>query len=326
MTDKRTRTSRRAFLSATGQGIVASSVVAGFPAIVPSSVFGATAPSNRINVGAIGTGRISRGHDMPGIWKHDGARIMAVCDLDSQARGRGQASHQRSVQQADRQALRWRHGIQQLSRAAGQPRHRRRRHQHARSLACDHRHRRRSGRQGRLSSEAGVAHDCGRAGAQRCRPSFGTHLPDWQPAAVVAAGPVPSRVRARAQRAHRRVEDRGSRAARGSVGPGGAGDARAEESQLRHVAGIDAGRPLHRKPRAPAGGIRPPGLAQVRAVRRRHDHGLGRAPRRYRALGNEYRVHGACRGVGIGGVPEQRTCGTCTATSRPKRSTPTASG
>src|SRR5687767_10516000 len=83
MADQAAKTSRRAFLSATGQGIVASSVVAGFPAIVPSSVLGASAPSNRINVGAIGTGRISRGHDMPGIWKHDGARIMAVCDLDS---------------------------------------------------------------------------------------------------------------------------------------------------------------------------------------------------------------------------------------------------
>ena len=50
---------------------------------MPSSVFGAASPSNRINVGAIGTGRISRGHDLPGIWKHDSARIMAVCDLDS---------------------------------------------------------------------------------------------------------------------------------------------------------------------------------------------------------------------------------------------------
>ena len=58
-------------------------VVAGFPAIVPFSVFGANSPSNRINVGAIGVGRISRGHDLPGIWQHETARIMAVCDLDS---------------------------------------------------------------------------------------------------------------------------------------------------------------------------------------------------------------------------------------------------
>jgi predicted dehydrogenase len=58
-------------------------VASGFPAIVPSSVFGAEAPSNQINIGAIGAGRISRGHDLPGLWKHPAARIMAVCDLDS---------------------------------------------------------------------------------------------------------------------------------------------------------------------------------------------------------------------------------------------------
>jgi predicted dehydrogenase len=74
---------RRRFLATAGQGLVASSVAAGFPAIVPASVFGSTSPSNRINVGAIGTGRISRGHDLPGIWQHDIARIMAVCDVDS---------------------------------------------------------------------------------------------------------------------------------------------------------------------------------------------------------------------------------------------------
>ena len=73
---------RRQFLATAGKGVVASSVVAGFPAIVPSSVFGAASPGNRINVGAIGTGRISRGHDLPGIWQHDIARVMAACDLD----------------------------------------------------------------------------------------------------------------------------------------------------------------------------------------------------------------------------------------------------
>ena len=65
------------------KGIGGSSLLAaGFPAIVPASVFGATAPGNRINVGAIGTGRISRVHDMPGVLKYDTARIVAVCDLD----------------------------------------------------------------------------------------------------------------------------------------------------------------------------------------------------------------------------------------------------
>jgi predicted dehydrogenase len=66
-----------------GTSLAASAVAAGFPAIVPASVLGAASPGNRINIGAIGTGRISRVHDLPGLWKHDSARIMAVCDLDS---------------------------------------------------------------------------------------------------------------------------------------------------------------------------------------------------------------------------------------------------
>ena len=70
-------------MTTAGKVLAASSAAAGFPAIVPASVFGANSPSNRINVGAIGTGRISRGHDLPGIWKHPSARITAVCDLDS---------------------------------------------------------------------------------------------------------------------------------------------------------------------------------------------------------------------------------------------------
>ncbi len=81
---RRGSTSRRDFLATAGKSIVAASVViAGFPSIVPSSVLSAFAPSNRINIGAIGNGRISRVHDLPGLWKHDSARIMAVCDLDS---------------------------------------------------------------------------------------------------------------------------------------------------------------------------------------------------------------------------------------------------
>lgn len=75
---------RREFLKQVAEGTAASVlVVSGFPAIVPASVLGQDAPSNRINIGAIGTGRISRTHDMPGVWKYDHARIIAVCDLDS---------------------------------------------------------------------------------------------------------------------------------------------------------------------------------------------------------------------------------------------------
>src|SRR5687767_15119382 len=77
------QSSRRTFLATAGSGLAASVVASGFPSIVPSSVLGAAAPGNRINVGAIGTGRISRVHDLPGIWRHDLARVIAVCDLDS---------------------------------------------------------------------------------------------------------------------------------------------------------------------------------------------------------------------------------------------------
>lgn len=53
------------------------------PTVVPSSVFGASAPSNKINVGQIGCGRIAVTHDMPGTMQHDIARMVAVSDLDS---------------------------------------------------------------------------------------------------------------------------------------------------------------------------------------------------------------------------------------------------
>ena len=75
--------SRRRFLTAAGTSLLAATALPGFPAIVPSSVLGAASPSNRITVGAIGNGRISRVHDLPGIWKFDTARIMAACDLDA---------------------------------------------------------------------------------------------------------------------------------------------------------------------------------------------------------------------------------------------------
>ncbi len=73
---------RRKFLNDAIKATAGTAVALHFPSIVPASVFGKNAPSNRINIAAIGTGRISRGHDIPGVWKHDYAQIMAVCDLD----------------------------------------------------------------------------------------------------------------------------------------------------------------------------------------------------------------------------------------------------
>jgi hypothetical protein len=72
-------TSRRGILKS-GLGAAA---LASFPAILPSSVFGATAPSNRLAIGAIGVGRISRIHDLKETFKYDNAQVIAVCDLDS---------------------------------------------------------------------------------------------------------------------------------------------------------------------------------------------------------------------------------------------------
>lgn len=54
-----------------------------FPTIVPSSVFGKNAPSNKIHIGQIGCGRIARDHDMAETIKYDKAQFMAVCDVDS---------------------------------------------------------------------------------------------------------------------------------------------------------------------------------------------------------------------------------------------------
>ncbi len=70
---------RRKFLGQTLTGVVGA---IGVPTIVPASVFGKNAPSNKINIGQIGCGRIGRDHDMVGTLQHDVARMIAVCDLD----------------------------------------------------------------------------------------------------------------------------------------------------------------------------------------------------------------------------------------------------
>ena len=70
---------RRNFLKTSAVGVVGAFAA---PIIVPSSVFGANAPSNRINVGAIGCGRQGRGV-MHSIMDKADARIIAVCDLDA---------------------------------------------------------------------------------------------------------------------------------------------------------------------------------------------------------------------------------------------------
>lgn len=69
---------RRSFIKKTST----TALLATLPTIVPSSVFGKNAPSNRIHVGQIGCGRIARDHDMPGTMQYETAQMMAVCDVD----------------------------------------------------------------------------------------------------------------------------------------------------------------------------------------------------------------------------------------------------
>jgi myo-inositol 2-dehydrogenase / D-chiro-inositol 1-dehydrogenase len=71
---------RRNFLKNTAATTAGALII---PTIVPSSVFGKNAPSNKINIGQIGCGRIARTHDMPGTMQHEVARMIAVSDLDS---------------------------------------------------------------------------------------------------------------------------------------------------------------------------------------------------------------------------------------------------
>ena len=63
-----------------------SAVLAGtviLPTIVPSTVFGKNAPSDKINIAQIGFGRIAMTHDLAEMLRFDQARIVAVADLDS---------------------------------------------------------------------------------------------------------------------------------------------------------------------------------------------------------------------------------------------------
>jgi len=67
--------SRRSFLGGVGAALAA-------PYIVPSSVFGADAPSKRITMGVIGNGGQARGLTENAI-KHKNTQIVALCDVDS---------------------------------------------------------------------------------------------------------------------------------------------------------------------------------------------------------------------------------------------------
>ena len=76
------QTTRRDFLKAGAAALGA----AGVPLLVPSSVFGAAAPSNRIGVGFIGNGNQST-IDLPAFLGHVDCQVVAVCDVNTASYG-----------------------------------------------------------------------------------------------------------------------------------------------------------------------------------------------------------------------------------------------
>ncbi|MEN8230942.1 MAG: Gfo/Idh/MocA family oxidoreductase, partial [Bacteroidota bacterium] len=72
---------RREFLQKTGTTAAAGMIL---PTIVPSTVFGKNAPSNRINIGMIGAGRQAVNYNLNrGFLKLPNCRVVAVNDVDS---------------------------------------------------------------------------------------------------------------------------------------------------------------------------------------------------------------------------------------------------
>jgi predicted dehydrogenase len=65
---------------------VAAAGALGLPTLVPSSVFGAHAPSNRIHVGQIGCGHQSQ-RIVPSFLVHDDVQMLAVCDVNRRGDG-----------------------------------------------------------------------------------------------------------------------------------------------------------------------------------------------------------------------------------------------
>jgi len=76
------RVARRAFLKTAATAAAACTV----PSVVPHSVFGAFAPSNRVNVAIIGCGNQST-IDLPSFLGHDDAQVLAVCDVNTASYG-----------------------------------------------------------------------------------------------------------------------------------------------------------------------------------------------------------------------------------------------
>ena len=77
--------SRREFI----RTAVSAAALTSFPLVLPSRLFGAAAPSNRLRLGQIGAGRIARGHDIPAIIAANLGDYVALSDVDSKRLAEG---------------------------------------------------------------------------------------------------------------------------------------------------------------------------------------------------------------------------------------------
>ena len=84
--------SRRDFLA---RGAAALGAAAACPTIVPSTVFGASAPSNRITLGMIGMGLMMGGHFRSMLNRSD-VQVLAVCDVDKRKREDAKATAEKA--------------------------------------------------------------------------------------------------------------------------------------------------------------------------------------------------------------------------------------
>ena len=78
---------RRAFLRGSAGAIAGAALLP--PTMVPSSVFGANAPSNRVTVGMIGMGRQAYYSNVKSFLSFSDAQVVAVCDVDAWRRENG---------------------------------------------------------------------------------------------------------------------------------------------------------------------------------------------------------------------------------------------
>ncbi len=116
--------SRRRFL----QSAAAATASIGFPTIVPSSVFGQNAPSNRITMGVVGWGMQGPGNTNAFLAEPD-CQVVAACDLDKKHLDAAAEQDQRALQEHRLQ------GLPRLPRTDGAQGHRRRHARRAGQLA-----------------------------------------------------------------------------------------------------------------------------------------------------------------------------------------------